>query len=144
MIRDWLPVLLVLIVYDLTRGKADEWLGISAHIDPQLALDRWLGLGEIPTLRLQHCALPPGRGPVVGGAGHPHLHLALLRAVHRGRRLLAAGPGQYWRYIRRFVTLSFAAAVTFVLFPAVPPWLACRTGRAGPDGRGPRPGAGRS
>ena len=60
---------------------------------------------------------------------------------------------RYWQYIRRFVSLSFLAAVTFVLFPAVPPWLASRTGeldplvRTAPRGwseaqprRGPGPG----
>ncbi len=39
---------------------------------------------------------------------------------------------RYWQYVRRFVTLSFLAAVTFVLFPAVPPWLAYRMGETDP------------
>jgi membrane-associated phospholipid phosphatase len=34
--------------------------------------------------------------------------------------------------VRRFVTLSFAAAVTFLLFPAVPPWLAAEQGELAP------------
>jgi membrane-associated phospholipid phosphatase len=39
---------------------------------------------------------------------------------------------RYWRYVRRFVTLSFAAALTFVLYPAIPPWMAARFGEVDP------------
>ncbi len=39
---------------------------------------------------------------------------------------------RYWQYVCRFVTLSFLAAVTFVLFPTVPPWLAADQGELDP------------
>jgi hypothetical protein len=130
-IRDWLPLLLVLIVYDLTRGKADGWLGISPHIDPQLTLDRWIGFGEVPTIRLQRALYHQGEVqwwevPVtltyVSHFFVPFVVAAVFWVRNRVR---------YWQYVRRFVTLSFAAAVTFVLFPAVPPWLAYHEGELG-------------
>ena len=134
-IRDWLPVLLVLIVYDLTRGKADDWLGITAHVRPQLVADEWLGLGEVPTLRLQHWLYRPG--PVqwwevpVTLVYISHFFVPFIVAAVfwlRDRR-------RYWQYVCRFVTLSFLAAITFVLFPAVPPWLAADQGELDPIAR---------
>ena len=130
-VRDWLPVVLVLILYDLTRGKADE-LGIQPHLDPQLAFDRWIGLGELPTLRLQHALYGPGpvrwwEIPVtftyISHFFVPFAVAAVFWVRDRAR---------YWRYVRRFVTLSFAAALTFVLYPAIPPWMAARFGEVDP------------
>lgn len=131
-VRDWLPVVLVLIVYDLTRGKADGWLGISPHIEPQLAIDRWIGFGEVPTLRLQHALYHQGE------VQWWEVPITLTYISHFFVPFIVAGVfwvrdrHRYWQYVRRFVTLSFAAALTFVLFPAVPPWLASREGELDP------------
>jgi membrane-associated phospholipid phosphatase len=127
-LRDWLPVVLVLILYDLTRGKADEWLGITAHVRPQLVVDEWIGLGEVPTIRLQEWLYGPGEVrwwevPVT----LTYISHFFVPFVVAAVFWLRDRP-HYYRYICRFVTLSFAAAVTFVLFPAVPPWLASRQG----------------
>lgn len=34
----------------------------------------------------------------------------------------------YWQYIGTFLVLSFAGFLTFMLFPAAPPWMAARDG----------------
>lgn len=134
-LRDWLPVVLVLILYDLTRGAAEDLLGISAHVRPQLVADQWLGLGEVPTVRLQAWLYHPGpvqwwEVPVtltyISHFFVPFIVAAVFWLRDRER---------YWQYIRRFVSLSFLAAITFVLFPAVPPWLASRTGELDPLAR---------
>lgn len=131
-LRDWLPVVLVLILYDLTRGAAEDLLGISAHVRPQLVVDQWLGFGEVPTVRLQAWLYEPGpvqwwEVPVtltyISHFFVPFVVAAVFWLRDRER---------YWQYIRRFVSLSFLAAITFVLFPAVPPWLAARTGELDP------------
>lgn len=131
-LRDWLPVVLVLILYDLTRGAAEDLLGISAHVRPQLVIDQWLGLGEVPTVRLQAWLYEPGpvqwwEVPVtltyISHFFVPFVVAAVFWLRDRER---------YWQYVRRFVSLSFLGAITFVLFPAVPPWLAARTGELDP------------
>jgi len=130
-VRDWLPVALVLIVYDLTRGAADG-LGIRPHLQPQLDLDRWMGLGEVPTVRLQQALYH--RNDVQWW----EVPVTLTYISHFFVPFVVAGVfwmrdrPRYWRYIRRFVTLSFLAALTFVAFPAVPPWLASRVGELDP------------
>ena len=70
-VRDWLPLLLVLIAYDLLRGLANEIGGTlfgltsyrssldvvsstaQAHMTEPIALDRLMFGGEVPTLWLQ-------------------------------------------------------------------------------------------
>ena len=134
-LRDWLPVVLVLILYDLTRGAAEDLLGITAHVRPQLVIDEWLGLGEVPSVRLQDALYRPG--PVQWWEVPVTLtyisHFFVPFVVAAGLWLRARD--RYWQYIRRFVSVSFLAAVTFVLFPAVPPWLASRTGELDPLAR---------
>ncbi len=134
-IRDWLPIALVLIVYDLTRGAADHWLGVTAHVRPQLVADQWLGWGEVPTVRLQQALYGPG------GVGRWEIAVTLTYISHFfvpfavAAVFWARDRDRYWRYVRRFVTLSFAGALTFILFPAVPPWLAARMGELDPVAR---------
>lgn len=131
-VRDWLPVALVLILYDLTRGAADDYLDIQAHVRPQLVADQWLGLGEVPTVRLQDALYRPG--PVQWW----EVPVTLTYISHFFVPFVVAGVfwvrdrERYWQFIRRFVSVSFLAALTFVLFPAVPPWLAARMGELDP------------
>jgi PAP2 superfamily len=134
-VRDWLPIAVVLVLYDLTRGAADHYFGIQAHLHPQLLLDRWIGWGEVPTLRLQHALYEPGpvqwwEVPVtltyVSHFFVPFVVAAVFWVRDRPR---------YWRYVRRFVTLSFLGALTFLLFPAIPPWLAAHMGELDPIAR---------
>src|SRR3954470_15357406 len=46
---DWLPLMAVLLCYDLSR-PVREWIGTSPHIFPQLDADRWLFGGDVPTV----------------------------------------------------------------------------------------------
>src|SRR3954464_3947529 len=55
---DWLPLMAVLLCYDLSR-PVREWLGTSPHIFPQLDADRWLFGGDVPTVTLQHALYDP-------------------------------------------------------------------------------------
>jgi membrane-associated phospholipid phosphatase len=134
-VRDWLPIALVLVLYDLTRGRADDWLGITAHVRPQLVADQWLGWGEVPTVRLQDAIFgADGPGPVATWE-------AIITLTYISHFFVPFGVAavfwvrdraRYWRYVRRFVTLSFLGALTFILFPAVPPWLAAQMGELDP------------
>ena len=50
--RDWWRPLLVLVVYWLLRGLADE-IGTPVHYTMPIRFDEWLGGGVTPTERLQ-------------------------------------------------------------------------------------------
>src|SRR5919107_408555 len=47
LVLDWLPIVAVLWLYDLTRGAADSF-GIGVHYHPMIDFDRAV-FGEVPT-----------------------------------------------------------------------------------------------
>ena len=128
---DWLPLMAVLLLYDLSHAVS-RIVPITPHVYPQLDADRFLAGGRLPTLSLQHALYRPG---------HPRVYDYLSWGVylsHFFATLLVAAL--LWRFayprFKRFRTLVVALAtagfVTYVLFPAVPPWLAAHDGRIAP------------
>jgi hypothetical protein len=123
LLADWLPLAGLLLAYDASRGFADQ-LGATVHVREPAAVDRWLGGGALPTVVLQHhwdaawwealAALVYGSHFVV-----TPLVLAVLWVRDRAR---------WARYARLVLALSAAGLVTYVLYPAAPPWLAAKDG----------------
>ena len=52
LVRDWLPLMILLAAYDFTRGAADS-LGIGVHVDAMIDFDRFVFFGTTPTEWLQ-------------------------------------------------------------------------------------------
>ena len=127
---DWLPLMVVLLCYDLSL-PVRQWVGITPHIWPQLNADR-IVFGELPTISLQH-ALYDARSHhwydyVAFFTWLSHFFVTLLVLA-----LLWKLSYQRFRHYRALVvTLATAGFVTYVLFPAVPPWLAAVYGSIEP------------
>ena len=121
---EWLPVAALLLAYDATRGLADR-LGMPVHVTEPAAVDRWLGGGVLPTVWLQQHL----DGRLVEGAGGAGLRQPLRRHPAAARACCGCGTGALWgRYVRLVLALSAAGLVTYVLYPAAPPWLAAKDG----------------
>jgi membrane-associated phospholipid phosphatase len=127
LVKDWLPIIVALLAYDLLRGVADGNL-IPVHWQPPVDADKLLGLGQVPTVRLQDALYTPG-----------HLHLWDYAAFgfwfsHFFATLLVAVAIWLYRYqwFHRFaaciVVLAAMGLITYVVFPAAPPWLAAHNG----------------
>jgi membrane-associated phospholipid phosphatase len=127
LLRDWLPIIVALLAYDLLRGVADGKL-LPIHWQPPVTADKVFGLGQVPTVRLQDAIYTPG-----------HLHFWDYAAFgfwfsHFFATLLVAVAIWLYRYqwFHRFaaciVALAAMGLVTYVLFPAAPPWLAADHG----------------
>src|SRR5262249_16490222 len=123
LLRDWLPLVLVLCAYDFSRGAADS-LGIGVHVHPMITFDRFLFGGEVPTEWLQSHLYTPG---VV------HWWDVLFTLIYTSYFIVPfVLAGVLWardrcafqRFTRRLVTLALAGLVTYIVFPAAPPWLA--------------------
>lgn len=124
--RDLLPFVLLVLLYEELRGVA-HLLHPHPYYRPQIRLEEWLFGGHLPTIALQHWLW----------SGHLRFYDHLITAfssVHffvppalavllrlKDRELFA-------RFVRTYLVLSYAAAVTFLLFPAAPPWAAARAG----------------
>jgi hypothetical protein len=124
---DWLPIVVVLAAYDLTRGAADS-LGIDVHLQAMIDFDRLLFLGQTPTEWLQARLHQPG---VVTGWD------VAFSIVYTSYFIVPfAVAGVLWareriaflRYTRRLVTLALAGLATYIAFPAAPPWMAAEQG----------------
>jgi len=127
LVIDWLPIVAVLWIYDLTRGAADSF-GIGVHVHPMVDFDSFVFFGETPTEWLQDRLYDPG---VV------HWWDVLFTFVYTSYFIVPfALAGYFWardrrafhRFTRRLVTLALAGLTTYILFPAAPPWMAGEMG----------------
>ena len=124
---DWLPFIVALTVYDLLRGVADGRL-LPAHARPEMWVDKYVfGFGTVPTVFLQRHLWDPARL-------HWYDYATWVVYVSHffATPLLAAAlwlwaPARFRRYAVLVVAVSFAAMATYVLYPAMPPWLASET-----------------
>jgi PAP2 superfamily len=126
-VRDWLPVVAILVAY-LVLHELGETLEKVAHVDPQLAFDEWLGGGAAPTVHLQRALWDPG---------DPHWYDYLVWLVYLSHFVVTltvaivlwvrAYP-LFRRFRVLFLSVTFAGFLTYVIYPAIPPWLASRRG----------------
>jgi len=120
---DWVPLMALLLLYDLSRGLADG-LGMPVHVTEPAAADRWLGDGVLPTLWLQQhwgAAWWAALASLVY-ASHFVVTPVVLAVLWLRDRARWTG------YVRLVLALSAAGLVTYVLYPAAPPWLAAKDG----------------
>jgi hypothetical protein len=124
---DWLPFVAFLYLYDLTRGIADK-LGRPIHVTEPLNAEKWLFHGVVPTQWLQeHFATP----------GHLHWYDVVVSVVYVSHFfvvwvfaavLYLRSRDRWAAWARRILLLSYAGLLTYVLYPAAPPWYASAHG----------------
>lgn len=113
--------------YDMPDDDPD-WIARRLKVRYPIVTDRLLGLGEIPTLRLQR---------LLGDKGRVRRHDTLLSALHWSWFIVPHGSVAYvlWRKPERFeraagmMAATFdAGVVTYWLVPTAPPWWAGENG----------------
>ena len=131
-VRDWWLVVLGLLLYVASRGLSDS-LGVAPHFSMPVVFDTWLGGGETPTERLQAawCGFPchrhtPARwyDVALSAVYLTHFLAALTLAV----LLWMRDRAEWVRWMRRYLTISYAALAIYVIYPMAPPWLAAEDG----------------
>lgn len=145
-VRDWLPLIVVLFLYDFLRGAADE-IGSRlvdlpevsngktgpgaldyAHVLPQLRADEvlfgWLTGGQVPTVWLQDHLYVAGDVRWYDIAIVPVYmsHFIVPMALAIG--LWLSAYHLFRRYVWTLVVLTLMTLATYALFPAAPPWMA--------------------
>lgn len=131
LVCDWGLFALLLLVYRYSAGLADG-VGRPVLKDGLVDVDRIIGLGEVPTVRLQEWF--PQDAPVpwwqvpLSFVYVSHFFGVLVAAAWLWSRERAA----WVRYTKRLLTLGACAVVTYVLFPAAPPWMAAEQGLTDP------------
>ncbi|AGL20303.1 phosphoesterase PA-phosphatase-like protein [Actinoplanes sp. N902-109] len=130
-LRDWLPISLLLVLYNISRGYADDLF--DAHVYPMIHADEgmfgWATGGKVPTVWLQEHLYH---------AGHVQWWEVVVSLVYVSHFLAVPTIGvllwvrrreQWARFMRRWFTLSVAGLITYFLYPAAPPWWASEYGQ---------------
>jgi hypothetical protein len=120
------PFIALLLVYDSLRGLV-PLLTHRVHFTEMIKFDQWVGHGTAPSNLLQNLLYH----------GHlnwydfyfyalyiGHFFFPLMFAVILWQRNLR----QYFRFVVGLTVLSYAAFITFIAFPAAPPWMASDAG----------------
>lgn len=132
---EWAPFVAVLFVYDRLRGFADGLLFHAREL-PQIHAENAFFGTPAPTVRLQ--------SHLWHGAHHLHwwdYATWFVYVTHFFATLVVASVLWTWAHDRfaRYATMVCALALTgfatYVLYPAVPPWLAARHGNLGESNR---------
>jgi hypothetical protein len=122
----FLPFVLLLLSYEKLRSLA-PLLNSNVHYMEMIRFDRWLFGGTIPTQSLQ-AALYNGQVQWYDFALYfiymLHFVVPLILAVIIWRYQ----PKYYWRFVTSLLLLSYFGFLTYVAFPAAPPWLASEQG----------------
>jgi hypothetical protein len=120
------PFVVLLLAYDSLRSIV-PFITHRVHYFEMIHFDRWLGGGVLPTVRLQQWWWQ-------GHLSWYDYYFYLLYMCHFLFPLLLAlliwryRPALYNRYILAFLLLSYAGFVTYIIFPAAPPWMASEMG----------------
>lgn len=122
LLKRFVPFVALLLVYESFRGLVPQ-LNSRVNYLFMPAADRFLFFGHLPTAVLQ------------GWWWHGHvmwydfvfygaytLHFVLPFAL--AALIWKTRDSYYWRYVTTFLVVSFLGFLTFLAFPAGPPWLA--------------------
>jgi hypothetical protein len=122
-IRKFTPFVALLISYDALRGLV-PFISSRVHFTEMINFDKWLFHGNIPTLVLQHAWYN----------GHNlrwyDYYFYFVYMLHFLMPFILAAliwkfrPSRYWQYAGALLALSYAGFITYIIFPAAPPWMA--------------------
>ena len=142
LILDWLPLIAVLFGYVSGLSSATVYATVTfvgPFYSPQVWFDTHV-FSVDPTAQLQRWLYTPGPA-LLGLPGVGLLHDPLLHVVHHRRGPVEDELPQFRRFVPLFVGLTFIGYITYVLYPAMPPWMASQFGHL-PRHADHRPGLG--
>jgi hypothetical protein len=119
----WLPFYGLLVAYDFLRGAVSV-APEHAHKAPQIAFDKAIAGGQVPTAWLQHHLWVPGHlhwyDYGAWGVYMTHFFAVWVMAAVVWR----ISRQRFRRYAVLTILLTLAAFLTYWLYPAQPPWMA--------------------
>jgi hypothetical protein len=127
-IRDWIPLYAVLAVYALLRGYASHVIW-GPFLTPQIWFDQHLFGGVVPTVQLQRWLFNANDiRPWDYAVWLTYMTHFFTSFVVAGVLWKVAYP-RFRRFVPLFVGLTFMGYLTYVFYPAIPPWMASQQGR---------------
>jgi hypothetical protein len=127
LIKRFSPFILVILIYESFRGVAD-YLNQNVNFTPMIEADKFLFFGHLPTKILQNILWHGNVKWYDFGlylAYMLHFVLPLGLAVIIWKKF---NDKLYWRFVWTFAVLMLAGFLTYIIFPAAPPWMASDLG----------------
>lgn len=138
---DWSPFILFWVAYDMMRGVADTVRGVIHISGPyrlELSAFGWLAGGQIPPFFLQQV-----RAALDGTVARLSMNLlsANLYTLHFAAPLVLGwvlwhtldDRKTFYRLVYTLTLLNAMALITFMLYPAAPPWYVFHYGFVQPE-----------
>lgn len=126
-VRDWTPFVLVLLGYEYLRGAVPAIVKFPVHSTDLIRWEQSL-FGSIPTIVLQKSWLhPPSLSwydLVFALSYMSYFIIPLVLAFFAWLKI----PRMFRFFAIGYIVLHFLAFVTWVFFPAMPPWMAAEKG----------------
>jgi len=124
-LKDWSVFLIVLLAWQLLTGMGHKiGHGIKPHVMEMITVDKWLFGGNVPTIWLQHRFYHPGRVAWYDVVATIFYTLHFVFPILFAFLLWVFRRRVFVDFMVTFLIMALAGFITFVLFPAAPPWIA--------------------
>jgi hypothetical protein len=121
-LQDWIPMLLLLFGYEYLRGIV-PLISHNVHIFPMIKADLLL-FGTLPTIKLQEMLF-------TNQTARWYDYMAVLLYISHfiipmfiAFLFWLVDKTYFRKFSQSFLLLSYLAFLTFIIFPAMPPWMA--------------------
>ena len=124
-LRDWWYFIVGLVMWNLS-GPIARLSPFPWNLNFMLQLDRIIGLGQQPVAVVQHALHNPAHLSLIDVFTVVVYNMHLPEPFIAGYFLWRLNRLAYLRFAASILILLVAGGITFVLFPAVPPWMAAK------------------
>lgn len=124
-VRDWGVFIAVLMAWQLTSPLATRF-SYPWHLQELINADKLLFFGRVPPLWLQQHLYHPGVLEPWDVFAATMYMLHFLTPLAAGFLLWMTNRKLFQKYALTFVLVAVAGFITYILYPAVPPWLAAK------------------
>ena len=128
LLYDLLPFLLLLISFQSLRGFADDLSPSSIHIVDLIEYEKYLFKGIIPAAFIQNHLLNQPYSFFIEMLTSVFYWSHFVTPVITAMFLWHYKKTAYWPFVIGLILLSYIAFITYILYPAAPPWWATEFG----------------
>jgi membrane-associated phospholipid phosphatase len=128
---DFAPFLLMLYTYEVVRSVILAVGTDGLHVADLVALEKTLCAGIIPSSALQRAVDSTSFSVIVDVVANSFYMTHFFSVILAGVVIWSRRKAHYWPYIMGLILLSYCGFLTYVFFPAAPPWWASMNGYLG-------------
>lgn len=126
LLKEWFPFVLFVLGYEFLRGLI-SYVGKNVNILPMINIDKSI-FGFVPTVKLQSLLYSPVRLAWYDYLATFFYTCHVIVPVIVGYYFWLKDKIFFNKFAFAFLVLSYAGFITYIIFPAMPPWMAGNLG----------------